>query len=103
MIDESALLYKRLRSISLRQPARDRKYLNWVKTKPCIRDGKPSDDPHHIFGSTMGSNKHSKSSDYHVVPVCRECHNYYEANPRENWALVPEVFRLMTEYLSDVK
>lgn len=97
MIDEIQLLYRRLRDISLRKPARDKKYLKWIKTKPCVRCGRPADDPHHIFGSS-GS---LKSSDYHTVPVCRECHNFYEKNPRENWALVSEVFRLMTEYIGE--
>ena len=73
-------LYYALRRIGFVKPLRSRQILDRVKSMPCIRCGKPADDPHHFLGSL-----HSlKSSDLYTVPVCRGCHDIYERNPKEN-------------------
>ena len=79
-------LYYALRNRAFTKPFRSRKFLSKVKAMSCIRCGRPADDPHHIFGSRMSL----KSDDRFTVPVCRECHEFYESHPGENQSLVVE-------------
>jgi hypothetical protein len=76
-VDNFTLLMKRLRGIALTEPARDAEWLRWVKSKPCCLCDRPAQDAHHIFGSSVSL----KSSDYFVVPVCRECHSKVQGLP----------------------
>lgn len=52
---------------------RSRKYLDWVKTQPCIVSGLPADDPHHLVGH--GFSGSGKAPDWTVIPLTRELHN----------------------------
>ena len=50
---------------------RDRQYLDFIATLPCILCGKPGpSDPHHTASGGMGIT----GSDYSAIPVCREHH-----------------------------
>ena len=60
--------------ISKQKPWRNKKYIAWVKTHPCIVTRLPADDPHHIIGhgfSAMGS----RAPDWAVIPLTRKEHN----------------------------
>ena len=48
--------------------ARNRKYLDWVKTLPSCISGRPADDPHHIIGRGEGG-MGTKASDYFAIPL----------------------------------
>lgn len=51
-----------------------RKYLDWVKTLPCVASGQPADDPHHpvSVGFKGGA---SKVPDYWCIPLTRQQHD----------------------------
>lgn len=55
-----------------------RKWLQFVKSQPCMCCGKQADDPHHIigYGSKMGSKQH----DLFVIPLCRIHHDELHRN-----------------------
>jgi len=96
-LGELALQYKRLRNAALFAPARSYMWKEYIRTLRCCRCGAHPTEPHHIFGS-MGS---LKSSDLCTVPVCRKCHNYYEAHPQANHQLVEVCFVIYTKWISD--
>jgi len=54
-------------------------YTRWVKTQPCCGCDEQADDPHHIIGSGFGG-MGIKASDFHVIPLCRRCHDALHAN-----------------------
>lgn len=54
-------------------------YTRWVKKQPCCSCGNQSDDPHHITGNGLGG-MGMKASDFHVIPLCRRCHDALHAN-----------------------
>ena len=59
-----------------RKPIRNRAYIEWIMTKPCIFCGKPALEPHHDrkgHGDGQGSMSR-KSDDYRVIKTCPECH-----------------------------
>lgn len=55
-----------------------RKWLQFVKSQPCVCCGQQADDPHHIigYGGKMGSKQH----DLFVIPLCRIHHNELHRN-----------------------
>lgn len=65
---------------------RNRRYLQWVKTLPCVMCGQPADDPHHIKGVGHLSGAGITAPDWAVMPVCRFHHDEIHATP-ELWPL----------------
>lgn len=63
---------------------KSRKYLKWVKEKPCSVCGAPADDAHHIIGVGHFSGMGMKAPDYLSVPLCRGHHEEIHRNP-ELW------------------
>lgn len=55
-----------------------RKWLQFVKSQPCVCCGKRADDPHHIIGynGKMGGKEH----DLFTIPLCRSHHNELHAS-----------------------
>ncbi len=53
------------------QTYRNKKYLDWIKTKPCVACGAPADDPHHMTVAGTGV----RGSDYFTLPCCRAHHD----------------------------
>lgn len=55
-----------------------RKWLQFVKSQPCVCCGQRADDPHHIigYGGKMGSKQH----DLFVIPLCRIHHDELHRN-----------------------
>lgn len=68
----------------MRRPARDRAYLNWVKTQFCVCCQRPADDPHHVIGHGL-SGTATKVSDYLVFPMCRVCHSELHQHGHNAW------------------
>lgn len=60
---------------------RSRKYLDWVKTLPCVMCGAPADDPHHIKGIGNLSGAGLTAPDGYALPVCRSHHEEIHQNP----------------------
>lgn len=60
--------------ISKQTPWRNKKYLAWVKSQPCIATRQPADDPHHIIGHGFGG-MGTKASDWAVIPLQRWAHD----------------------------
>ncbi len=60
-----------------KKPARDRKYLNWVKTLNCCVTGMPADDPHHVKGHALGGT--STASDLFAMPMTRDIHTRFHS------------------------
>lgn len=53
---------------------RSQKYIDWVKSLPCVISGMPADDAHHLIGhgySVMGSKAH----DIWTFPLARGEHS----------------------------
>lgn len=59
----------------------NRRYLDWVKTLPCVSCEASADDPHHPHGvgfKGMGT----KVPDYWAIPLCRNCHDALHHNTK---------------------
>lgn len=65
---------------------RNKKYLKWVKSLPCVVTKYASEDPHHITGHGMGG-VGTKPSDLFTFPLSRFEHNRLHSNWKswEKW------------------
>ena len=64
-----------------RKSIKDRKYLEWVASHPCLVCGGPAGQAHHVrFGQAAGMG--TKPDDYRSIPVCAKCHDKIH-----NWKL----------------
>jgi hypothetical protein len=64
------------------KPFRSRKYLDWVKTQPCVFCSQPADDPHHVKGLPWGlAGGGMTAPDSYAMPLCRPHHNLVHAEP----------------------
>lgn len=89
---------KILRVFALHRPVRSREWLAYIRTLSCSRHPGQRAEPHHIFGSVHGM----KSSDIFTVPVCRSCHEYFEANPLANDGLILEWAKIAHRFIAEV-
>lgn len=64
LLDQGGIRVKTIRS---------RKYLNYVKSLPCVITGAPADDPHHLIGHGQGGMA-TKACDLFAFPLTREQH-----------------------------
>ena len=54
---------------------KSRRYLAWVRERPCVHCRKVGQsEPHHIIGLT-GGHMGGKTGDEFAVPLCRHCHD----------------------------
>ena len=61
------------------KPVRDPAYLRFIKRLPCVACLRTSwIDPAHTGPHGIGQ----KACDLTCVPLCRRCHDLYDANPR---------------------
>lgn len=87
----------------------DRKYLKWVKTKPCLFshrliniDELPRDacigpiDPHHATPKSIGG------SDYTAVPLCRKHHDRFQSDNLAWPWFISEAKELYSQYRKEV-
>lgn len=93
---------------------RSEKYLNFIRSHPCLMCGKPSRATHQRFLGGGGTSL--KPPDSHCLPLCDECHKRQEADSVKFWceywlSEVPEagakemaqliVYRLITGFLTE--
>lgn len=57
------------------KPFRNKKYLKWVRSLPCVITGKiENNHAHHIIACGMGGGMGTKPSDLFVIPMDAEEH-----------------------------
>jgi hypothetical protein len=56
------------------KPYRSEKYLNFIRSHPCVICGKKA-QAHHVRRLHWGSGVSIKSHDFCTIPLCPECHN----------------------------
>ena len=62
------------------KPVRDPEYRRWVKRLPCAACGRSwGIDPAHTGPHGMSQ----KASDLTCIPLCRRCHDAFDAAPQE--------------------
>lgn len=61
-------------------PLRSKKYLAYIRTKPCVYCGLSPAEPHHLH---VFNEKHTRrwADICNTVPLCRSCHNEIHKNP----------------------
>lgn len=65
---------------------KNRHYLNWVKSRPCVVCADDTGvDPHHI-AQTKDSGMGMKVTDFWAIPLCREHHDDLHSDV-EAWEL----------------
>ena len=81
-------------NLSKQTPWRNKRYLAWVKSQPCIVTRQPADDPHHVIGWGFGG-MGTKAPDWATFPLTRVQHDLLHFNYR-SWesenGTQPEVF-----------
>lgn len=89
-------------SLFKKKTHRDKDYLEFVKSKPCIICGQTA-EPHHV--ETAG--KGLKCSDYKTVPLCRICHTYCHSMGKLTFQtkhlidFKDKIISLMEEYINE--
>ena len=58
---------------------RNRKYLAYIRGKPCVFCSSLETEPHHVRLGTGGMGL--KGNDTRTIPVCRRCHNRIHTDP----------------------
>lgn len=66
------------------QRLKSKKYLDWVKTQPCVITGVYGVDAHHISAVGLGG-MGLKPSDYLAFPLCREYHDELHRHGAQTW------------------
>lgn len=66
------------------QPFRNREYLDWVKTLPCVVTEQPADDPHHLIGHGQGG-MGTKAPDLFAIPMTRTEHTKLHDMGYQSW------------------
>ena len=87
------------------QKSLSKKYLEYIKKKPCLVCGQSPVDPHHMEAVGMGGANKDGFKDYSCVPLCRYHHSeyhsgglhYFEAKYQVN--LWKDAFNLLRGYL----
>ena len=57
------------------KPHRNKKYLDFIRSHPCVMCGNPQTVPHHVRRSYWGAGMGVKPHDYVTLPVCVRCHD----------------------------
>ena len=87
-----------------KQKSSSKKYLEYIKEKPCLAWGQRPVDPHHMEAVGMGGANKDGFKDYSCVPLCRFHHSeyhsgglhYFEAKYQVN--LWKDAFNLLRRY-----
>jgi len=85
-----------------------KKYLEYIKKKPCLVCGQMPVDPHHMEAVGMGGANRDGFKDYSCVPLCRFHHgeyhsggiHYFESKYQVN--LWKDAFNLIRRYFIEV-
>ena len=87
------------------QKSLSKKYLEYIKEKPCLVCGKMPVDPHHMEAVGMGGANRDGFKDYSCVPLCRIHHSEYHQNGIHKFEekyqvnLWKDAFNLLRRYL----
>ncbi len=76
---------------------RSKKYLDFIKSKPCFLCDEEA-EPHHERRFADGGTA-LKPSDVYAVPVCRECHDKLQRYEVDALTVYIQIVKLLTEYL----
>lgn len=78
------LTYRQALQKGLQKPIRNKAYLNYVASLPCVVTGiEPAGEAHHIIAAGFGGGMGTKASDLFVFPLCREEHMLLHADVDE--------------------
>ena len=89
---------------SQEQKLQSKKYLDYIKEKPCLVCGTMPCDPHHMDAIGMGGANKNGSKDWTCVPLCRIHHGEYHSyglnkfETRYNINLWKDAFNLIRSY-----
>ena len=81
-----------------------KKYIEYIKGKPCGVCGQTPVDPHHLEAVGMGGANRDGFKDYACVPLCRYHHTEYHSagihyfESRYNVNLWKDAFNLLRRY-----
>jgi len=56
-------------------PYRSKKYLDFIRSKPCLICANPNTVPHHVRRLRWGAGTGIKPSDLVCIPLCHRCHD----------------------------
>jgi len=81
---------------------RSKKYLDFIRSKPCITCGSHDTFPHHEAMGCAG--KGIKAPDSYTLPMCAKCHRFrhdtgFSFWDEQNIDVKMEIIKLLTEYL----
>lgn len=76
---------------------RDKKYLVWLRSQPCIRCSNPYTEAHHTSSGGMGI----KGSDYDAIPLCHNCHMAVHQKYGKQGFWTPEQLKVIIAKLLD--
>ena len=76
---------------------RSKKYLNFIRSKPCFLCNKPA-EPHHERRYADGGTALTPS-DIYAVPACRECHGKLQRYEIDALTVYIRIMKLLTEFL----
>ena len=69
---------------------RSKKYLDWIKTQPCLKCGREA-EPHHLKGIGHMSGASQKAPDWTSIPLCHEHHMEMHSDTSlwdEQWEMI---------------
>ena len=87
-----------------KQKLPSKKYLDYIREKPCCVCGQMPCDPHHMEAVGMGGANKDGFKDYTCVPLCRHHHSEYHSQgihyfeARYNVNLWQDAFNLLRRY-----
>ncbi len=81
------------------------KYLDYIRSQPCLCFAPPPSEPHHVK-LLKGGGMALKPTDYHCIPVCRDCHeNIHRAGEARYFGevyILNSIIRFLTNYLENL-
>ena len=85
---------KRKRASAVGKHWENPKYLEWVKTQPCVLTGQPADEAHHLIGLHGTGAMGMTAPDFMTMPVTRGAHQQIHEKPELQafqalWVLQP--------------
>lgn len=76
---------------------RSKKYLEFIRSKPCLVCGKSS-QAHHVRRLYFGSGTAIKSHDFCTIPLCHACH---DPKTEKNLNVERIIIDLMMEFIEE--
>ena len=79
---------------------RSKKYLEFIRSKPCLLCANPETVPHHVRRQRWGAGTGIKPHDYVCIPLCHRCHD-----PKIEKEIDVElvIIDLLMEYIDETK